>query len=243
MENFSIVDIFDTKGTEYLFVIGYLLVLIIFWKLSGRQTTMKEQKQEASSYLSTNVLRIPHGIFYSKNHTWTHLEESGEARVGLDTFIHHITGRVKLTNLKKTGETINKGDMIAEIVQDGKRLRVFSPISGKVMNTNGKLYDNPEILNEEPYQKGWIYKMKPTKWIKEINSYYIAEDAINWTKKELDRFKDFLAGESMKKYSLEPSMVILQDGGEIRDQILAELPEEIWNDFQKEFLDMNYKEA
>lgn len=238
MENFSRVDIFETKGAEYLFIIGYLLVLVVVWKLSGRQSKAKDQIKEALSTLSANILRVPQGLFFNKIHTWTHLEESGQAKVGLDDFLQHILGRIKFTNLKYPGETIAKGDLLAEIVQDDKRLKVFSPISGEILSTNVKLLENPESLNEDPYQKGWIYRIKPSKWIEETSSYYLAEEAINWTRNELDRFKDFLAGEPMKKYEMEPSMVILQDGGEIRNNVLSELPGEVWKSFQADFLNV-----
>lgn len=237
MESFSIVDIYDTKGIEYLFVIGYLLFLIIFWKVSSKQVKIARQIQKVLSNLSVNILRIPQGLFYNKNHTWTHLEESGAAKVGLDDFLQHITGEVKFTNLKNPGEKIDKGELLTEIDQDGKHLRVFSPISGIILNTNSELSENPEILNEDPYDKGWIYKIEPSNWIAETKSYYLAEEATKWLSKELVRFKDFLSGGSMKKYSSEPSMILLQDGGELRDNILSELPVEVWKDFQKEFLD------
>lgn len=243
MENFSRVDIFDTKGAEYLFVIAYLIALLIFWIVSGKQIKLKKQLQETLSNFSANILRIPQGLFYNINHTWTHLNESGEAKVGLDDFLQHIVGKVKLVNLKKTGDIINKGDLLADLVQNGKQLKIYSPISGKVLDINEELHDNPEVLNENPYQQGWIYKIKPTKWMEETSSYYLAEDAVNWTKSEISRFKDFLAGGAMKKYSLEPSMVILQDGGEIRDQVLSELPENVWNEFQVEFLDLPHRKT
>lgn len=238
MEGFSRIDIYDTKGIEYLFVIGYLLILIIFWKLSSKQVKIKEQIQKVLSNLSANILRIPQGLFYNKNHTWAYLEESGAAKVGLDDFLQHLTGEVEFTNLKNPGEIINKGDILTEIDQQGKHLKVFSPISGQILNTNSELYENPEILNEDPYEKGWIYKIKPSSWIAETNSYFLAEEATNWLTKELERFKDFLSGGSMRKYSSEPSMVLLQDGGELRDNILSELPDEVWKDFQKEFLNL-----
>ncbi len=236
MENFSIVDIFATKGIEYLFVMGYLLILIVFWKVSSKQIKITKQIQKVLGILSANILRIPQGLFYSNNHTWTHLEKSGAAKVGLDDLLLHITGEVKFSNLKNPGEIINKGDLLTEIYQNDKLLKIFSPISGKIMETNSILNDVPEIINEDPYEKGWIYKIKPSNWITEINSYYFAEEAINWSKKELERFKDFLTGGLMKKYSSEPSMITLQDGGELRDNILSELPNEVWQDFQKEFL-------
>lgn len=242
MEDFTRVDIFDTKGIEYLFVIGYLLILIIFWKISNKQVKIKSQIQKVFGNLSANILRIPQGLFYTKNHTWTHLEESGTAKVGLDDFLQHITGEVKLRAVKKIGEIINKGELLTEINQDGKHLKVFSPISGEILDTNSMLNENPEILNENPYDKGWIYKIKPSNWIVETNSYYLAEEATNWSTKELIRFKDFLMGGTMRKFSSEPSMILLQDGGELRDNILSDLPNEVWLDFQKEFLNLTEKE-
>lgn len=235
MGEFYRVDIFDTKGIEYLFVIVYLLGLIMFWKVSGKQIT--KQIQKVLGNLSASILRIPHGLFYNKNHTWTHLEKSGAAMVGMDDFLQHLTGKVEFSSLKQPGEIIKKGDLLAEIDKNGKQLKVFSPISGEILSTNSTLYESPEMLNEDPYDKGWIYKIKPSNWIEETNSYLFAEEAEDWSSAELGRFKDFLMLESMRKFSSEPSMVMLQDGGELRDNILSELPDEVWKDFQVEFLD------
>ena len=239
MEGFSKIDIYATKGVEYIFVIGYLIILIVYWKISNKQVNFREQVQKVFSSLSANILRIPQGLFFSRNHTWSHLEETGVAKVGLDDFIQHVTGRVDFTTLKNPGEKINKGDILAEITQKGKLLKVFSPISGKIVDTNSALYDNPEILNEDPYEQGWLCSIEPDQWVSETKSYFLAKDATNWLTKELERFKDFLAVGAMRKYSSEPSMVMLQDGGEIRDHVLSELPEEIWNNFQDEFLNID----
>jgi len=236
MESFNRVDIFDTKGIEYLFVIGYLLFLIIFWNIATKHERITKQIRKVWTNLSAGFLRIPQGLFYNRHHTWTHLEESGVAKVGLDDFLQHITGEVTFTQLKNPGDIINKGDLLTQIDQEGKHLKVFSPISGTITDANLILNNNPEILNEDPYKKGWIYKIKPSNWRKETSSYFLAEEATSWSTKEIERFKDFLTGGPMREYSSEPSMVLLQDGGEIRDNILSELPDEVWKDFQEEFL-------
>lgn len=236
MESFNRVDIFDTKGIEYLFVIGYLLFLIVFWNLAIKPERIIRQINKVISSLSAGVLRIPQGVFYNKFHTWTHLDESGVAKVGLDDFLQHITGDVKFIDLKNPDEMINKGDLLTQIDQDGKHLKIYSPISGKILESNSTLNENPEIFNEDPYKKGWIYKIKPTDWMDETNSYLLAEDATNWAAEELSRFKEFLIGGPMRKYSSESSMILLQDGGEIRENILSELPNEVWMNFQEEFL-------
>lgn len=235
MENFSFVDIFASKGVEYLIVIGFLITLVVFWKLLGKQKKATKQIQKILGILSANILRIPQGLFYSKNHTWAHLEKSGVAKVGLDDLLQHLTGEVKFSKLKTPGDIIKKGDLLTEIEKNGKKLKVFAPISGKILNTNSILNESPEILNEEPYNEGWVYRIKPSNWIAETKSYYLADDATNWVTKELERFKDFLAV-SMKKHSPDPTMITFQDGGELVDNTLSELPDEVWSDFQKEFL-------
>ncbi|MBC8343215.1 MAG: glycine cleavage system protein H, partial [Bacteroidetes bacterium] len=215
--------------------IGYLVVLIVFWKLSGKQVT--KQIRKLLGNLSAGILRIPQGLYYNKTHTWTFLEASGNAKVGLDDFLQHITGKVNFSKLKNSGEQIRKGELLTEIDQNGKKLKIFSPLSGEIISVNSLLHDTPEILNEDPYDQGWLYEIKPSSWIAETNSYYLAEEATNWSKKELDRFKDFVMGGPMRKYSSQPSMAVLQDGGELRDHILSDLPNEVWEDFQEEFLD------
>lgn len=235
MEGFSYNNIFDTKGIEYLIIIAFLVLIIPFWFAINRQAGIKRIIRHGIGVFTSNVLRIPQGLFFNRNHTWAHLEKSGIASVGLDDFLLHVTGEVKFSNLKTPGNFIKKGELLVEIDQNGKHLKIYSPLSGSIINTNPMLFETPEIINEDPYGKGWIYKIQPIEWISETNSCYLASEASAWSVKELERFKDFLAG-SMVKYSPEVSMTILQDGGELRDQPLSELPFEVWQDFQKSFL-------
>ena len=236
MDGFSYTNIFETKGIEYLAIIAFFIILIPFWILLNKQVKISKQIKRIMGVLSANVLKIPQGLFFSKNHTWTHLERSGSAKVGLDDLLLHITGTVNFNQMKNPGDMIRKGDLLTEVDQNGKILRIFSPISGKILASNVLLKDNPELSSEDPYGKGWIYKIKPTNWIAETSSYYLAEEATQWSKTELERFKDFMA-HSAGKYGTYPSLAVLQDGGELCDNVLAELPNEVWQDFQKEFLD------
>lgn len=235
MESFSTVDIFDTKGTEYLFVIGYLIILVAFWRLTIKPVKIASQIKKAIGILTESVLRIPQGLFYSKNHTWTNLEASGLANVGLDDLLHHITGDIKFHKLIEPGREISKGELLAEIEHQGKMLKISAPISGQVVQVNPLLSDKQEIDNEDPYGKFWVYKIRPNNWVAETSSYFMAEEATKWIRKELLRFKDFLA-ESIPKHSPQTSMLNLQDGGELRDNTLTELPDGVWADFQEDFL-------
>jgi len=236
MDGFTYHNIFDTKGIEYLVVIAFFAVLIPFWLLLNRKTKARRLIANTAPLITANSLRIPQGLFFSKFHSWAFLEKSGEAKVGLDDLLLHFTGEVTLEQLHAPGEKIKKGELLTIINHNGKSLRILSPISGVIGRTNESLAEDSSPLRADPYQQGWIYSVRPSNWKSETSSCFLAEDATTWAVQELDRFKDFLAI-SVRKYLPQPSNVVLQDGGELIDHPLAELPQEVWQDFQETFLD------
>jgi glycine cleavage system H protein len=234
MDGFSYYNIFETKGIEYLIIISFLILIVPFWLLINKKASISARIKNAFGVLTTSILKIPQGIYFSGNHTWSYLEKSGTASVGIDDLLIHLTGDVSVRHMQNKGSEINKGDILAEIENKGKVLQIKSPISGSVVKVNGALIEDPGLLNEDPYGKGWMYKIKPSAWTEETSSFYLAESAADWIKNELDRFRDFLA-HSLRQHSAN-SLAVLQDGGELCDKPLSELPAEVWQDFQKSFL-------
>ena len=236
MEGFTYNNIFATKGIEYIIILLFLMLLVPFWMFISRGGNVKKEIKSAVNVLTAGALRIPQGLFFSKNHSWVHLEKTGEARIGLDDFLTHVVGNAEVKQVVRPGEKVRKGEIIAEVLQEDKKLQVYSPVSGEVLAVNAEAGTDSEILKNDPYNSGWLYAVKPTNWKAETSGFYLAEEASEWIKNELSRFKDFL-NISVAKYSPQPAMVTLQEGGEIKAGPLAELQPEVWNDFQKEFLD------
>jgi glycine cleavage system H protein len=234
MDGFTYHNIFETKGIEYLAILAFFAILVPFWLLLNRKIKTS-QDQKSSRILSLNSLKIPQGLFFSKYHIWSHLGVSGIARVGLDDLLLHIVGEVKFSDILEPGHKIQKGELLARIIHEGKILKIYSPISGEIVEANPVLKNNPELLNEDPYVKGWMYKIRPVNWAADTYSYYLADEAIQFSKQELDKFKRFIIT-SVGNDSPIPSMQILQDGGELIDQPLPDFPEEVWQDFQDNFL-------
>lgn len=235
MEGFTYTNIFETKGIEYLVIITFFAIMVPFWLLLNRKVKISRQIQKAPGIITANTLKIPQGVFFSKFHTWAHLLTNGEARVGIDDLLIHFTGDVNFEHVKSPGDSIKKGEVLIVINHNGKNLRILSPISGEIRRTNSNLSENPDLLKDDTYRQGWIYTIKPTNWKAETNSYYLAEEATYWAKQELLRFKDFLSI-SVQKFMPQPSGVVLQDGGELIDAPMADLPQEVWQDFQDKFL-------
>jgi glycine cleavage system H protein len=236
MEGFTYTNIFETKGIEYLAIITFFAILVPFWLLLNRQVKITLQIQKSLDFLTAGSLRIPQGLFFSRFHAWTHLEKSGLAKVGPDDFLMKVTGEVKVLNLRKHGEHVSKGDILATISQNDKMLHLYSPISGRIVESNDNLIKDPAMLSEDPYSKGWLYKIKPENWVEETNAYYLAEGASKWAEQEIVRLRDFLAT-AAGNGSSGLSNIVLQDGGELCAEPLAGLPGEIWQAFQEDFLD------
>ncbi|MCU0408677.1 MAG: glycine cleavage system protein H, partial [Bacteroidales bacterium] len=156
MDGFTYNNIFDTKGIEYIIIIGFLLAVIPFWLLLNRKAPLAAEIRKRIGVLTHSALRIPMGIFYSSNHTWTYLEKSGSARIGLDDLLLHLTGNVVVTPVAVGGTRIRRGDVIAEITSGDRRLKVLSPVSGELLRINPALSANPDLLNEDPFGSGWI---------------------------------------------------------------------------------------
>lgn len=228
MDGFSYTDIFETKGIEYIVIIFFLILIIPFWLILNR-------KRAASEFISESAgirLSIPMGIFLSRNHTWAFLESSGLAKTGIDDFLVRVTGNVMVRFLKKEGEQIRKGELMAEILQDERRLKIYSPVSGRVAEVNGSTVEN---LSADPYGEGWIYRLVPSAWKSETQSYLLADETRQWLNREAERFRDMVAAFVAGRTGAE-SLPVLQDGGELSGHPLSELPEEAWAVFEKSFL-------
>ncbi len=235
MDGFTYYNLFQTKGIEYIIIIAFLLLIIPFWRLLNKPLNVPARVRNAFKTLSASVLRVPQGIFFSNNHTWAHMQKSGDARIGLDDLLLHLTGGVRVVMLKNPGNTVIKGDVVSEIDHEGKKLIIISPVSGKITAVNHILEDDPSVLNSDPYGKGWLYSIKPTEWLTEAGGFHFAAEASTWLRTELERFRDFMAA-SVSRNTPEMNAVYLQDGGELIDNPLSAMPDEVWKDFQEEFL-------
>jgi len=236
MDEFTFVNLFDTKGIEYIIIIAFLLLIIPFWVLLNRPVKVNSGSAGEAVPLSVLLSAVPQGIHFSKNHTWAHLLRSGEARIGICSLLVSLTGRVNLKMLKEPGSKVARGEVFAEISQGGKRLTIVSPVTGTVTCLNPALNEDPSLLNNDPYGKGWVCSIRPADWLAETGGFSVADGATAWFRKELERIRDFMAVTARKSVN-DSSAVYLQDGGEPAGQLLASMPPEVWQAFQKEFLE------
>ena len=235
MDGFHYYNMFDTKGIEYIIIIAFLLLLIPFAYFLNKQVKPRKIVKRMMERMNLSHLKIPQGVFFTPNHTWTHLAKSGIASVGVDDLLLHMTGEVSFRNLRHQGETIEKGEAMAELIQDGKKLTVYAPVSGTIIRTNSIFQDGERMRIDDPYTSGWLYKIKPVQWVQDTGNLLLAQSAVDWTRKEVDRIRDFFTRD-IKLAGLPGDAVVLQEGGEISEELLSSMPGPVWKEFQEEFL-------
>ena len=106
-------------------------------------------------------MAIPDDRRYSKEHEWALLEDAGTVLVGISEFAQHELGDVVYVELPKEGARVKQGDQIGEIESVKAVSDLFSPLSGEVVAVNAGVKQNPELVNESPYENGWLMRIKP----------------------------------------------------------------------------------
>ena len=178
---------------------------------------------------------VPLGLYFDKTHTWAHMEKNGLVKIGIDDFLLHITGSLNRVKMKNPGERIQKGEPVLVIVKNGKQLTINSPVSGIIKSQNYQLAEDSALINSSPFYEGWVYTVEPSNWLREMQFMFMADKYKEWLKNEFSRLKDFIAaiGQLSDK---EMMPVMLQDGGELQDEFLADSGPELWEEFQTKFI-------
>lgn len=103
-------------------------------------------------------MSIPEGLFYSEDHEWVKVEE-GVGTIGITDFAQDELGDIVFVELPQVGDEFDKEDNFGVIESVKAVSDLYMPVSGEVIEVNEDLLDQPELVNEEPYEGGWIVKV------------------------------------------------------------------------------------
>jgi len=217
-----------------------LLALIFFSDrliryFRSRSSASRDPLPAAHASFDELSVSAPKGLYYDQTHTWTFMEENGTVRTGMDDFLRHVTGPVTRIEMKNPGDRITRGEPFLTVTREGKKLVMYSPLTGTIRARNEELGTRPSLLYNAPYSDGWVYRIEPSNWAREIQFLAMAEKYRSWLTYEFTRLRDFLAV-SLSAHEVPFVPVILQDGGALKESLLADLGPEVWEDFQNQFL-------
>ena len=98
---------------------------------------------------------IPADLRYHKEHEWVRVNGT-QATVGISHFAQDALGDIVFLDLPKAGAVVKAGQQIGEVESTKTTSTLYTPVSGTVAKVNTDLKDHPEVLNSDPYGKGWI---------------------------------------------------------------------------------------
>jgi len=104
---------------------------------------------------------VPKDLKYSSDHEWVKVED-GQVTIGISDYAQDQLGGLVYVSLPKTGDTFEAGDVFGEVESVKSVSELIAPLSGEVVAVNTELEDAPELINEDPYQEGWIMKISPS---------------------------------------------------------------------------------
>jgi len=105
---------------------------------------------------------IPSDLKYLDSHEWARLESDGTVTVGISDHAQGSLGDLVFVEVPEVGKTLAKGGAAAVVESVKAASDVYSPISGEVIAANEALGASPELVNQDPYGAGWLFKVKPS---------------------------------------------------------------------------------
>ncbi len=105
---------------------------------------------------------IPGDLKYASSHEWVRSESEGTVTVGISDFAQEQLGDVVFVELPEVGAEVSAGDAIAVVESVKAASDIYAPVSGEIVEVNESLTDSPEQVNDDPYENGWFFKIKPS---------------------------------------------------------------------------------
>ena len=228
MEGFKYVDIFATKGIEYLAVVAFLVTLILFWKFLNRaESPVKSVVPDKVKTTLIDWFYLADNFFYHQGHSWAMPENQELVRVGMDDFAQKLLGKPTDIQLPKVGSQIVQGEKGWKLQFNGQTIDALSPVNGKVVEVNEEILREPDLMNKDPYQKGWLLKVRPSNLRTDEKNLLSGVLAKAWIEDTVNRLSRRITGNFG---------VVLQDGGLPIAGFAKEMAPADWDKLAREFL-------
>ena len=104
---------------------------------------------------------LPKHLQYAETHEWVYIDSEGLAVVGITDFAQESLGELMSVTFPEVGIDVSVGDEVMSLESVKAASDIFTPITGEIVEINEELEDSPELVNDEPYDSGWLFKIRP----------------------------------------------------------------------------------
>lgn len=103
---------------------------------------------------------IPTDLRYAETHEWVRANDDGTVTVGITDHAQHLLGDLVFVEIPEVGRVVNAAESCAVVESVKAASDVYSPLDGVIVDVNEALADSPELINQDPYGEGWIFRIK-----------------------------------------------------------------------------------
>jgi len=107
------------------------------------------------------MMTIPTDLKYMQSHEWVRENDDGTLTVGITEFAQEQLGDVVFVETPEVDLECEAEQAVAVVESVKAASDIYAPVAGKIMETNGALADEPELVNSSPYENGWLYQLEP----------------------------------------------------------------------------------
>jgi glycine cleavage system H protein len=135
---------------------------------------------------------VPDDLYYHQEHSWVK-KEGDLVVVGVSDFAVKLAGTLKRVVTLEEDDEVTQGKPCGTLSSGKWTGKMYSPISGEIVEVNEELEDEPKLLNDDPYGEGWVFKIKPSN-MDEMNNLMDINKMSTWFPEELksERYKEGL---------------------------------------------------
>jgi glycine cleavage system H protein len=117
---------------------------------------------------------VPEALYYTKEHEWVKIE-NGKCRIGISDYAQKSLHEVVYVDLPNVGKTLTQNDVFGTVESVKAVSELYSPVAGEVVGRNEELVNSPELVNQQPYDAGWIVVVKPSRLQDDLKALLNAE--------------------------------------------------------------------
>jgi glycine cleavage system H lipoate-binding protein len=192
---------------------------------------IKEAPPEHTSL--SDWFRLASGYFYHQGHSWAKKDSPNLVRVGIDDFAQKLLGEASEIHLPELGSQLEQGEKGIRLQFDTETpgwnisIDLLSPVSGEVVEINKEVLNSTSLINQSPYENGWLFKVKTNKMKNNFKNLLSGSLAKSWMEDTVKKIGASMSGDKG---------LVFQDGGQMISGFAKELAPDAWDLYARKFL-------
>lgn len=158
-----------------------LLIAVLVRIAFHKQITSWLAARDAHSYCG---MQVPCDVALDTGHCWAWLND--EVVVGADDFVQNVLGPIDQVELPQAGRHVDRGEPLFVLRHANRQVQLAAPVTGTVVGVNESLREHPEMVNAEPFERGWVVRIRGENLSEDRRHLLIGRQAWRWFRQEVD---------------------------------------------------------